>query len=1273
MTQPDIRENIRSALKRIPGADFGVAAKRLLEVLGYQSERTQELSGSVDNFIRAFPAPNQNTKTEEEFREQTQSVKLIFQVTSDEIAATTQPTIAFDPASFNKGHQQSFVFFAAELKVSTCTRGQYARFTREINKRLRQPSVVLFRTTTNRLTLGFVHRRKHKRDSAREVLGTVSLIREVARENPHRAHLDILAELSLAECARWMDLNNKPHNFDGLLAAWLNKLDTEELNRKFYRELLHWFERAVKDADFPKSIPAEQHVIRLITRILFVWFIKEKGLVREEWFVQAEVKKLLKNFGGSDYYRAVLQNLFFATLNTEIGVRGFSTRKEPNHRVFSRYRYKSLIRDLQRFEALMKQTPFVNGGLFDCLDDEESRSAGGKRIDMFSDPDPNEGPRAAQARRDAWRQLNVPDALFFDDKYGLFPLLNHYKFTVEENTPIEQEVALDPELLGKVFENLLAAYIPETRDTVRKQTGSYYTPRAVVDFMVDEVLVETLKQGIDPVVGDLQYWEERLRYLLDYEDAFDDANELFVEGEAVGIVRAISELKVLDPAVGSGAFPMGILQKLTLALRRLDPENRHWKALQKERACERATSAFDTKVMQIRNAQLLEISEAFQLYSSDFGRKLYLIRNSIFGVDIQPIACQIAKLRFFISLAIEQVPDMNADNFGIKPLPNLETRFIAANSLVGLTVERMLKSKKAQVLERELNENRDHHFHTTTRRQKLECKRRDRKLREELATELKNLGLPADAARNIAHWDPYDQNTTADWFDAGYMFGVTDGFHVVIGNPPYVRQEKIKALKPQLKIQYICFTGTADLYVYFYERGYQLLRDRGVLTYISSNKYLRATYGKKLREFLARRVTLSQLIDFGDAPVFSSIAYPSILTATKTQTDENHLLALNWEPGPSIEDFGSIFRMNGFTMPQRALTPDGWRLALPAEQDLLRKIRNVGTPLGEYVNRRFYYGIKTGLNDAFVVDKETRDKLTAKHTRSAEVLKPFLRGRDIKRWRVEFSEQYLITIPSSDNRDHPWSTQSAARAERTFAATYPAIYAHLVRFRERLTRRYDQGKYWWELRACAYWHEFENRKIILGRFMNKATFAFDRERFLHNDALYMITGVNEYVVAILNSSVSWWFLCQTCTDLQNGYLQAFRQNLFDIPVPRATVEQQSTIIKLVDYLLFLKKQPSTGSKALELSRDYVMVRYFEQIIDGLVYELFLTDELHRAGRFIARPLTDGQLPTIRDISGDKLSGVRRIFERLFDREHPVRKNLFYLDSLEAIRIIEGKK
>ena len=203
--------------------------------------------------------------------------------------------------------------------------------------------------------------------------------------------------------------------------------------------------------------------------------------------------------------------------------------------------------------------------------------------------------------------------------------------------------------------------------------------------MVDEALVATLMEKAESDDGDVAYWQERLRYLLDYEDAFNDANELFEEVEAERLVQAIAELKVLDPAVGSGAFPMGVLHKLTLALRRIDPDNAHWEKLQKERALAKADAAFDTQDPRERKAELDEISETFEHYrDSDFGRKLYLIQNSIFGVDIQPVACQIAKLRFFISLAIEQEVNKTADNFGIKPLPNLETRFVAANTLLSL-------------------------------------------------------------------------------------------------------------------------------------------------------------------------------------------------------------------------------------------------------------------------------------------------------------------------------------------------------------------------------------------------------------------------------------------------------------------------------------------------------------------------------------------------------------------------------------------------------------
>ena len=239
-------------------------------------------------------------------------------------------------------------------------------------------------------------------------------------------------------------------------------------------------------------------------------------------------------------------------------------------------------------------------------------------------------------------------------------------------------------------------------------------------------------------------------------------------------------------------------------------------------------------------------------------------------------------------------------------------------------------------------------------------------------------------------------------------------------------------------------------------------------------------------------------------------------------------------------------------------------------------------------------GIKTGLNEAFVVDRETRDTLIADHPSSSEVLKPFLRGRDVKRWQVNFAEQYLIKIESSENRMHLWSGQVAAEAEQIFADTYPAIDAHLEPFRDQLINRYDQGKYFWELRSCAYWEEFEQPKIILRCFMNKATFAFDKEAFFHNNALHMIAGVNEYVVAILNSSVSWWFLCQICTDLQNGYLQAFQENLFQIPVPYANVEQQSAIIRLVNQIFDAKyANPDTDVSELENEIDQIVYSLYD--------------------------------------------------------------------------------
>ena len=669
MTNEEIKKReIESALAAMNGGDFLQTSKKLLEVLNYHGPLIEELPETVEDFIQEYPAEKTDTKTEQEFRKNAKSIELVSQVGSDEIV-DSQPD-RFESRTFDKGLIKSFVFCTVELKDKDYSRSKYAEFTREINKRTTLATVVFFRVK-NRLTIGFVGRRPSQLDESKDVLEKATLIKDIRLDNPHRAHLDILFELSLKECAKWMTAEEQPKNFDGLLEAWLARLGTEELNKKFYQELFAWFKWAVKEATFPtdknRSLDPEEHVIRLITRLLFVWFIKEKGLVADELFNETQVSPLLKNYDrdtGDSYYRVVLQNLFFATLNTEIEKREFSQGGNSVHRNFSLYRYEDQMLDPDKLLGLFAQTPFINGGLFDCLDSFKATGDGGYRIDCFSDKH--------------YTKLSIPDRLFFDDR-GLIPLLEHYKFTVEENTPIEQDVALDPELLGKVFENLLAEYNPQAGVTAQKQTGSYYTRRIIVDYMVDEALVAVLSQKCNVT-------KDWLRSLLDYAQTSDNGKKWSDNPEADCIVEAISQLKIIDPAVGSGAFPMGILHKLTLALRRLDPNNNRWEQLQQDRAGKRAEAAFKISNQQERDVELAEISDTFERYrDSDFGRKLYLIQNGIFGVDIQPVACQIAKLRFFISLAIEQEPTQEADNnFGIKPLPNLETRFVTANTLIGL-------------------------------------------------------------------------------------------------------------------------------------------------------------------------------------------------------------------------------------------------------------------------------------------------------------------------------------------------------------------------------------------------------------------------------------------------------------------------------------------------------------------------------------------------------------------------------------------------------------
>ena len=919
-----VKQEIENALKKFLDEQMPLrdAATHLLNTLGYYSQRVGNDEIDNDRSDRLIKSALVTANLSDKLRiDDWDSFYQIMQVTDAEInqQVTPEQGSLFESSGIDDMLRTSYMFVAVQLSKDTYTRTQLADITRFINKAFQKPIMVIFRYGAV-LTLAIINRRPNLRDRTKQVLEKVTLIKDIHLDSPKRAHIDIVSDLYLHRLIE----NEGVNNFDTLDKAWKGILNnTEELNKQFYRKLFTWYEWAVKEATFPtdenRVIKPEEHVIRLITRLLFIWFIKEKGLVADELFKKAQIQDFLKEDvfdSGDSYYRAVLQNLFFATLNTEIDKRRFSTQTRKDHRNFSVYRYESQMDDSDRLLELFAETPFINGGLFDCLDTFTETGGGGCRIDCFSDRQ--------------YRKLSIPNRLFFDEEQGLIPLLEHYKFTVEENTPIDQEVALDPELLGRVFENLLAAINPETGETARKMTGSYYTPRAIVDYMVEEALIATLSQKCQPSEDNEIAWEERLRYLFDYAQMFDDASVWFDDRETDDIVKTISEFKILDPAVGSGAFPMGVLHKLTLALRRLDPDNNRWEALQKELAGKRAAAAFNTQNQKERDDELTEISETFERYrDSDFGRKLYLIQNSIFGVDIQPIACQIAKLRFFISLAIEQEPDKDAVNFGIKPLPNLETRFVAANTLIGIdlsearglfqddVVQQLLKEiapirekfflannrqkkrkleeleeKYREQLERELDRQRTEWINNQQREIKQKVaqlpnpKQREQQLKEEQAKyKIRKAKFDADFenARKIVQWKPYDQNAKADWFDPEWMYGITDGYDVVIGNPPYINIENLPMItKNYLFENYQACKGRTDIYIAFLEKSISILNVKGIMSFILPYAFAMQKYGEKMREMLIESHNIWEIVDASSYRVFeNAVVYNIVLIVGK--------------------------------------------------------------------------------------------------------------------------------------------------------------------------------------------------------------------------------------------------------------------------------------------------------------------------------------------------------------------------------------------------------
>jgi len=1007
----------------------------------------------------------------------------------------------------------------------------------------------------------------------------------------------------------------------------------EPVTKQFYEEIQNWYFWAMDKVKFPedykysndndrdKEIRTATNLIRLITRTIFIWFIKEKGLIPEDLFDRENLKGIVKNFNkpsASNYYNAILQNLFFATLNSRMEERGWAKdegypKNKTTHGVKNLYRYedKFLIGEKEVLN-LFKEIPFLNGGLFDCLD-KEDESGKVIYIDGFS--------------RNSNKQALIPDYLFFQQDEtrvdlsayglgsnkqvrGLIEILKSYNFTIDESTPVDQEVALDPELLGKVFENLLASYNPETATTARKSTGSYYTPREIVDFMVDESLKEYFKiqlPGID---------EEKIELLVSYAEESSG----FSQEEKQKIISAIDRAKILDPACGSGAFPMGILHKLVHILQKIDPNNDFWYELQYQKALRASEEVFKEKDKSERGAMLKEINKAFDesINYPDYARKLYLIENCIYGIDIQPIAIQISKLRFFISLVLDQKVDRTKENLGIRALPNLETKFVAANTLIGLDMPRIdLFSENDQMnkLQEKLKNLRHEYFTAKTREQKMSLQSRDREIRTQMSNLLekklldeiqreieqlknrvkheedilleikqgpeekeireigslffglenkiiiidkkkekiesqkriikelkKNLGKLINIekqqikkqARKIASFDLFDQNASADWFDPEWMFGVVDGFDIVIGNPPHGAD--ISKYKDYVESNFKFFETRKNSASLFIEKSFELLKQEGVLAYVIPKSITFVESWKKTRDLIYKNNRLLVLIDITKA--FENVKLEQIiLICQKTKN-------------------GSYFYKTG----------DFWDGYIRINTEIKTEIADKLEILPLYTD-----GIRIGILNKLLENSVKLYSISKTfrglpyQNKISEDGYPILRGKNINKYLI-YRELYKVQL-----------TKSELNSPKVKQLMKPKIISQNI--------------------VAHVMNPFD-RIIIMATYDRKGFLTLDTvmNTFLTNNSFSY-----EYILGILNSRLAEWFYYWFV------YNRAIRTMHFDesyigkLPIKKITFQNQpiaNQIITLVDQILLAKKQNPEADTS-----------HLEQEIDHLVYKLYdLTDE-----------------------------------------------------------------
>lgn len=804
----------------------------------------------------------------------------------------------------------------------------------------------------------------------------------------------------------------------------------------------------------------------------------------------------------------------------------------------------------------------------------------------------------------------------------LFQFLDAYDFSSEggEEEQKENKTLINASVLGLIFEKINGY-----------KDGSFFTPGFITMYMSRETIRKAVVQKFNVAFGiECETFEELRNFTSqrNYKpDFIQQANEL------------INGLTICDPAVGSGHFLVSALNEMLAVKSELGVL-----ADQDHRALPVQVSVVNDELMVTTQSgdfftyQLTAagnvLPDVQRIQQTLFHEKEQLIEGCLFGVDINPNSVKICRLRLWIELLKNAYYTRESNYTELETLPNIDINIKSGNSLLyrfdlqedlsdvfkkqkfslatykdAVRAYKLTQSKEAKreliAFIREIKEQ----FQTTlSNRDPL------RKKMSKLRGEVELMENPSDLFGDVQidqkvlkkkkkelaklEQDKADIETNRLYesaFEWRFEFpevldekGGFVGFDIVIGNPPYIRQEELGDFKAYLQQQYDVYAGTADLYVYFVEQGMKLLRSQGNFIFIIPNKWMRAGYGKALRKYV-QRYALNQIIDFGDLPVFEeATTYPSIIQI-KNGDPVQEFTAVNVATLNFTDGMADYVQQNQIVVLTDELADGGWTLTDRRVQQLLAKLRNNGVLLGEYVDGKIYRGVLTGLNEAFVIDEATRAQLIAQDPKSAEVIKPFLAGRDIKRYQQPQSDKYLI-----------FTRRGIAIEE------YPAILKYLTQYKDQLEPRpkdFDgkkwkgrkQGSYqWYEIQdAVDYYEEFEKKKLLLPDIALRAECMYDDRHFFCVNTAYIIPVDDLFLLGVINSHLTLFFYINITTSIRGGYLRFIRQYMEQIPIPKAATESKNEIIKLVKELLAIKQRnQKADTSALEAE------------IDQLVYQLY---------------------------------------------------------------------